>query len=86
MLIRDASHRPLMYRLAESLEWRPALVRRPRSSDGRIKSSTWVIMGANPGFFAEQREWKYFQEWAPEIKQRQLVWTDDAINIFPLLD
>ena len=77
---------PLMYGLAESLEWQSALVRRPRSSDGRIKRSTWVIMGANPGFFAEQREWKYFQEWAPEIKQRQLVWTDDAINIFPLLD
>ena len=77
---------PLMYGLAESLEWQSALVRRPRSSDGRIKRSTWVIMGANLGFFAGQRDWKYFQEWAPQVKQRQLVWTDDAINIFPLLD
>jgi hypothetical protein len=77
---------PLMYGLAESLEWQSALVRRPRSSDGRIKRSTWVIMGSNPGLFAEQRDWKYFQDWTPEVKQRQLVWTDDAINIFPLLD
>ncbi|MDA8591175.1 fused MFS/spermidine synthase [Luminiphilus sp.] len=77
---------PLMYGLAESLEWQSALVRRPPSSDGRIKRSTWVIMGANQEFFAGQRDWKYFQEWAPQVKQRQLVWTDDAINIFPLLD
>jgi hypothetical protein len=77
---------PLMYGLAESLEWQSALVRRPRSSDGRIKRSTWVIMGTNPGLFAKQRDWKYFQDWDPQVKQRQLVWTDDAINIFPLLD
>lgn len=77
---------PLMYGLAESLEWQSALVRRPRSSDGRIKRSTWVIMGTNPDFFARQGDWKYFQEWAPEVKQRQVVWTDNAINIFPLLD
>ena len=75
-----------MYGLAESLEWQSALVRRPRSSDGRIKRSTWVIMGTNPDFFARQGDWKYFQEWAPEVKQRQVVWTDNAINIFPLLD
>ena len=43
-------------------------------------------MGTNPDFFALQGDWKYFQEWAPEVKQRQVVWTDNAINIFPLLD
>ena len=77
---------PLMYGLAESLDWQSALVKRPRSRDGHIKRSTWVIMGDNPALFDQRGTWKYFKEWDPHVTSRKMVWTDDAVNIFPLLD
>ena len=77
---------PLMYGLAESLGWESALVKRPRSRDGHIKRSTWVIMGDNPALFDQRGTWKYFQEWEPHVVSRKVVWTDETVNIFPLLD
>ena len=75
-----------MYGLAESLDWESALVKRPRSRDGHIKRSTWVIMGDNPELFDQRGTWKYFKEWEPHVTSRKMVWTDDTVNIFPLLD
>lgn len=77
---------PLMYGLAESLDWESAVVKRPRSRDGHIKRSTWVIMGDNPALFDQRGTWKYFKEWEPHVVSRKMVWTDDIVNIFPLLD
>lgn len=77
---------PLMYGLAESLDWESALVKRPRSRDGHIKRSTWVIMGDNPALFDQRGTWKYFKEWEPHVVSRKMIWTDDTVNIFPLLE
>lgn len=77
---------PLMYGLAEALSWDAALVRRPRGPNGYIKRSTWVLMGDNPELFGQRKQWTYYEEWSSEDIENSLVWTDNYIDIFPLLD
>lgn len=77
---------PLMYGLAEALSWDAALVRRPRGPNGYIKRSTWVLMGDNPELFGQRKQWTYYEEWSSEDIENSLVWTDNDIDIFPLLD
>lgn len=77
---------PLMYGLAEALSWDAALVRRPRGPNGYIKRSTWVLMGDNPELFGQRKQWTYYAEWSSEDIENSLVWTDNDIDIFPLLD
>ena len=76
---------PLIYNMAKEFKMDSILIEESSDSSIGVKGSSWVLISKNQDFLQHERVIPYITPWSDEIKEFEIIWTDDYSNVVKLL-